>query len=386
MEILPLSDTQGEDFLLTLTKEDVKRLALYKQGLYHTPTAATPEAARQIFEKLGCVQLDTLNVVTRSQHLIFWSRMKEFQSEWFHQFYEQGQMFEHYLHALSVLPMKEHVYMQPFLKHFQTSRVARTELHDRLLTAIHARGSLTGQQAASELDLPKTSKDTWQLSPVRRALDELWRSGEIGVVRDTKFHKVYVRIEDQVPAELLHQDVTIEETVRRYVRLALSALGAATERDVADYFRFKRETVRPVLAEFLQVRVEGDAEPYYMLPEDADLLPLSEEPTHATFLSPFDNLIWHRPRLEKIFDTEFRLESYVPQAQRKFGYFALPILVGGNLIGTIDLKAERKHKTLHINKLVLFDPAKKQEQLPVIESILHRLTAFLRLDTIQQAE
>ena len=188
----------------TLTKQDVRRLALHKQGLYHTPTAATPEAALQIVEQLGCVQLDTLNVVpvTRSQHLIFWSRTADFRIEWFHQFYEQQQLFEHYLHALSVLPMQEHVYMQPFLHRYQASRVERTALHDQLLAAIEQHGTLTGQGAAVILELPKTPKGTWQLSPVRRALDELWRSGEIGVLRDAKFHKVYCRLEDQVPEHL----------------------------------------------------------------------------------------------------------------------------------------------------------------------------------------
>ncbi|WP_165898409.1 crosslink repair DNA glycosylase YcaQ family protein [Tumebacillus sp. BK434] len=363
----------------TLSKQEVQRLALHKQGLYHTPTASTPEAALQIFEQLGCVQLDTLNVVTRSQHLIFWSRMAEFQISWFQQFYEQKQLFEHYLHALSVLPMQEHAYMQPFLRRFRETRVERTPLHDQLLAAIEQHGTMTGQQAAGLLELPKTQKATWELSPVRRALDQLWRGGEIGVLRDAKFHKVYCRIEEQVPEDLLHQHITSADTVRRYVQLAVSAMGAATERDIADYFRFKRETVRPYLSEFLQVAVEGDSEPYYMRHEDAALLPFAEAPTHSTFLSPFDNLIWHRPRLEKIFDTYFRLESYVPEAQRQFGYFALPILIRGAIIGTIDLKADRKKKTLHINKLVLFDPSQEREHQPTIDSILHRLTQFLNL-------
>lgn len=364
----------------TLTKQQVQRLALYKQGLYHTPTASTPEDALVIFKNLGCVQLDTLNVVTRSQHLIFWSRMKEFQTNWFHEFYEQNKMFEHYLHALSVLPMQEHPYMQPFLRRFQATRVERTALHDQLLQALDQHGTLTGQQAARVLELPQTQKDTWQLSPVRRALDELWRSGEIGALRDTKFHKVYCRLQDQVPQHLLEQTQTAADTIHRYVRLAVSAMGAATESDIADYFRFKRQTVRPHLSggDFHQVQVQGDSEPYYILPEDADLLPkLQDEPTHSTFLSPFDNLIWHRPRLEKIFDTHFRLESYVPEAQRQYGYFALPILIRGSIVGTIDLKADRKKKTLNINKLVHKDPSKQPEYQPEIETILHRLTQFL---------
>ncbi|WP_157721731.1 winged helix-turn-helix domain-containing protein [Tumebacillus avium] len=364
----------------TLTKHQVQRLALYKQGLYHTPTASTPEEALTIFQNLGCVQLDTLNVVTRSQHLIFWSRMQEFQTDWFHQFYEQHHMFEHYLHALSVLPMQEHPYMQPFLRHFQETRVERTPLHDQLLQAIEQHGTLTGQQAARVLELPQTQKDTWQLSPVRRALDQLWRSGEIGALRDTKFHKVYCRLQDQVPSNLLNQTQTTADTIHRYVHKAVSAMGAATESDIADYFRFKRQTVRPHLTDFQQVQVAGDSEPYYMLPEDAELLPqLEDEPTHSTFLSPFDNLIWHRPRLEKIFDTHFRLESYVPEAKRQFGYFALPILIRGSIVGTIDLKADRKKKTININKLVIFDPQKQNHPnyQPEIETILHRLTQFL---------
>ncbi len=383
MEILPTQFMQREDFLLlTITKDDVRKLALLKQGLYHPPTATTPEEALQIFDRLGCVQLDTLNVVTRSQHLIFWSRMNEFHSEWFYRFYEEKRMFEQYLHALSVLPISEHPYMRPFLQQFSAARIERTELHDRLVEAIDRHGRLTGQQAAKLLDLPLTPKNTWELSPVRRALDQLWRGGEIGAIRGRSFHKVYLPLAEQVPADSLQQTVQLEETVKRYVRKALSAMGAATERDVADYFRFKRPAVRKALTDCLQVRVEGEKEPYYLLPEDAELLPLPDEPTHSTFLSPFDNLIWHRPRLEAIFETEFRLESYVPQAQRKFGYFAMPILHRGQIIGTIDLKADRKRGVLVVQKLVLFDRRNESEQLAVIDSILVRLASFLNLPQI----
>ncbi|KEO83832.1 DNA glycosylase AlkZ-like family protein [Tumebacillus flagellatus] len=351
---------------MKLDRDAVIRLNLWKQGLYHTPTASTKDEAMQILRRLGLVQLDTMSVVTRSQHLVFWSRMHEFREEWLLEWYEQGEIFELYLHALSILPEEERPYFQSWMDATR-AKLQRSELHDLLLQTLEERGSVHGKHVTDLVGGPAEKLGTWQMSPVRRAFDQLWRAGYVAVTRNEKFQKVYGL---QQPVE----PVPHEETFRRYTRLALQAMGAATIKDIADYFRFKTGVVKQALEHLPDVRELDDGS--YILEEDLELLhspSLAEPPAHSTLLSPFDNLIWFRPRVKALFDLDFRLESYFPEDQRQFGYFALPILMQGEIVGTVDLKAERKSKTLQIQRLIW----RGEPRQPELDLLLDRLHRFL---------
>ncbi|MBL0388328.1 YcaQ family DNA glycosylase [Tumebacillus sp. ITR2] len=355
---------------MKLEREAIIRLNLWKQGLYHMPTANTKDEAMAILRRLGLVQLDTMSVVTRSQHLVFWSRMQEFREEWLLEWYEQGEIFELYLHALSILPEEERTYFQSWMD-ASRGKLDMTELHHVLLQTLQERGTVHGKHVNDLVGGTTAKLATWEMSPVRRAFDQLWRAGHVAITRNEKFQKVY---------QLQHpvKSVSADETHIRYTRLALQAMGAATLKDIADYFRFKPNVVQKALQHLPDVRELDDGT--YILEEDLELLhsqALTEEPpTHATLLSPFDNLIWYRPRVKALFDLDFRLESYFPEDKRQFGYFALPILMQGRIVGTIDLKAERKSKTLQIQRLIWREDPRQSE----LDELLDRLHKYLFLD------
>ncbi|PWK08428.1 DNA glycosylase AlkZ-like family protein [Tumebacillus permanentifrigoris] len=360
---------------MQITKQQVVRLNLWKQGLYHPPTSNTPAEALEILRNLGCVQLDTMSVVTRSQHLVFRSRMQEFREEWLLEWYERGEIFEHYLHALSILPMEEHKYFQAKLDAHRAA-LEQTDLHEVILQTLDEQGTVHGKHVTEQVGGSGRKLGTWEMSPVRRAFDQLWRAGQVGVTRNDKFHKLYRRLDLHVPPHLVGESVPLEETYRRYTQLALHAMGAATVKDIADYFRFKARTVEAHLSDVGARPVEVEGATYYVLEEDLELLQgsqLQEPPTHSTLLSPFDNLIWYRPRVKALFGLDFRLESYFPEEQRQFGYFALPILLCGEIVGTVDLKADRKQKTLQLQRLVWLGASHQAE----LDELLHRLHSYL---------
>lgn len=370
------------------------RLHLHRQGLYHPSDLSTPDDALALLRRLGCVQLDTMTAVSRSQNLIFRSRMRHFDENWLFDFYDQHLIFEHYLHALSILPMDEHPYMQPFLRDYR-SRLKKKQspeqdqLNQDVFHLLQQHAPLTPKQASDLLGRTHTQTGTWELNPVRRTLDILWRSMCAGVTRDRNFHKLYHRTPDQVPEHLLNaKRIPDRETYTRYIQIALDNIGIATDKEIADYFRFPLAAVRFYLNKLLEqdlirpVEVSAAPEPHYILTRHLDLLhspELAEAPTHSTLLSPFDPLIWFRPRTKKLFGIDFRLESYVPEAKRTFGYFAMPILLRGDLIGTLDMKHQRKTKTLELHKLVFFhphtEPTHTPDLLPLLEDLLHFLHA-----------
>lgn len=359
-----------------IKREDILRLNLWKQGLYHTPTESTQEEALEILKRLGCVQLDTMTVVTRSQHLVFWSRMKEFREEWLLDWYAQGEIFEHYLHALSILPMEEHLYFQAKMD-AHLAELPASEVLEVIQQALAEHGRIDSKRITEQVGGPTHKLGTWERSPVRRAFDRLWRAGQVGVTRNEKFHKLYCRLDLQVPAHLLGQTVPPEVTEQRYTRLALEAMGAATLKDIADYFRFKARTVERALQQMPDVRsLEVEGVTYYVQEADLELLhaaAMQDAPTHSTLLSPFDNLIWFRPRVKALFGLDFKLESYFPEAERQFGYFALPILLRGEIVGTVDLKAERKQKQLAVQRLIWRGEPYQAE----LDELLHQLHTFL---------
>ena len=373
-----------------LTKQQVIRLNLYKQELYHEPTRSSQEDVRELVKKLGCVQLDTLQVVTRSHNLIFWSRMQQYEEEWFWELYDRRQIFESMVHELSVVAVDEYKYLRPQRESSKEYSYLRTERDgevgiDFIYEQIRRADRPVAPKELRTGEEPKRPKGEWYYSPMRRAFDELWLTGKIAVKRNRQFNKLYEPVEKRIPAPYLHEHATPEETYRHCALQALDAMGAATEKDIADYYRMKRASIRATLEQLVQegvvieVAVEEEKSGYFLQKKDLPLLEspaLAEEPTHATLLSPFDNLIWHRPRLLALFGVDYKLECYTPEAQRRYGYFALPILLRGRIVGTVDLKTERKKSELIVKKVVLFDD---DVQMSEVDEVLHRLMAFLKV-------
>lgn len=380
--------------MYNISKAKAIRLSLHQQGLYHEPILSGKQGILSILESLGLIQIDSLNVVSKSHNLLFFSRLKEYSAGDLIELYQEKKVFESYVHAMSLLPINQYSYVAHRLHEFKQHSLSKLnqEEMDFVLTLYHKileYGPLTTKEISSTYYKSHEPLATWEMSPVRWGLDQLWRSGMIQVLRDFQFNKLYVPSSTWMGKEI--ESPPQEEIHQYYCLSSLKAMGVATVKDIADYYRTSLDSVRSAIQILLaknkirEIQVEHTQDSFYIRQEDEFLLSddsLNEEPSHMCFLSPFDNLIWYRIRLMNLFGVDYRLESYIPKNQRKYGYFALPVLIKGQIIGTIDLKLERKKSVLVIQNLFLYNSFDANYFRDELQILLHRYAKFLNADHI----
>ncbi|SHK89365.1 winged helix-turn-helix domain-containing protein [Actinacidiphila paucisporea] len=337
---------------LTLSADEARRIALRAQGLLGVPDRRA--GTRGVLRSLGAVQLDTISVLARSHELIPYARLGAVGREAVeHAYWSDDHAFEYWSHAACILPIEE-------WPHFAFRRRARRARGHRwhvladaerscatVLDRLRADGPLT----STELGGAKNGGPWWDWSETKIAVEWLLDTGEVVCTRRRSWKRVYDLAERAVPDALLHDDIDDAECMRRLVTQAGAAMGVATRADLADYHRLKGEQVAAVIADtgLVPVEVEGWGRPAW-----ADPAALATEPRgrhRTTLLSPFDSLIWDRPRTERIFGFTHRLEAYTPKPKRIHGYFAMPLLAGGRLVGRVD--PAREGRTLVARQVTL---------------------------------
>ncbi|MEU6385495.1 crosslink repair DNA glycosylase YcaQ family protein [Streptomyces bauhiniae] len=343
---------------VTLTADDARRLALRAQGFLGAPDRRS--GARGVLRALGAVQLDTISVLARSHELIPYARLgaigrPSVESAYWHTPVSGApHAFEYWSHAACILPVEE-------WPHFAFRRRAYRDrphwnhqlpegVYDQVIKQLRTEGPLT----ATELGGAKRTSDWWDWSGTKVAVERALMYGEVVCVERRGWKRVYDLAERAIPKELLHDDLDDAECLRRLVRLAGEALGVGTRADIADYHRLRGEQVDAVIAEsgLVPVEVEGWSKPAWADPAALATPPRGRHRT--TLLSPFDSLIWERARTERIFGFTHRLEAYVPKPKRVYGYFAMPVLSGGRLIGRVD--PAREGRTLVARQVTLDGP------------------------------
>ncbi|ODP26211.1 uncharacterized protein PTI45_04051 [Paenibacillus nuruki] len=375
--------------MLTTTIAQMKRLQLHQQGLLqpHLNHYQDASGVLHTLNRLGYVQLDTMNVLSRSQDLFFWSRDHRYKREWLLELYEQQSIFEVYLFALCLLPASSYEHLHHYFAHHHVKIMNEPQLD--LILDIY-------QQV--QVDQPLRSRDiqhdhpssgaTWSMTPARRALDKLWRAGLVKVSRDHHFNKLYTRTDQHIEDQ---RTIEHEPTLNTYLmELTFENLGIATLKELKACFNLNKTAVSEYIKQQLEqghiqcIQVEEFAEEHFIRTQDIPLLTTLEniEGSAATLLSPFDNMIRDRSRLLKLFDVDYKLESYMPKEQRTYGYFAMPILIGEQIVGVVDLKNDRQRRELHVQKLTLFDAAQATEHKSTIESILEQLCVFVEAEQI----
>lgn len=354
---------------MELSHGEAQALMLAAQGLDSRPRrAATKRDVLQTIRRMCALQIDTIHVVARSPYLVLWSRLGDYEPQWLDELLAEGRIFEYWSHEACFLPVEDY----PFYRHrmiaphslgwkYSREWIAAHRLEvNRLLALVRARG------AVRSTDFVRTDGKRggwWEWKPEKRALEMLFTAGELMIARRDKFQRIYDLRERVLPswndASLPSQD----ETNRTLTLKAVRALGITRAKWVADYFRSdKRATTAlvSVLADeglLLRVRVEGWDEEAYVHPDNLKRIEAAVSgklrPTLTTLLSPFDPLVWDRARARAMFDFDYRIECYTPAAKRIYGYFTLPILRRGSLIGRLDAKAHRREKFFEVKALYL---------------------------------
>ncbi|WP_189537970.1 winged helix-turn-helix domain-containing protein [Streptomyces roseolilacinus] len=339
--------------LTELSADEARRAALHAQGFLGAPDRRA--GVRGVLRHLGAVQLDTISVLARSHELVPYARLGAVGRRTVEAAYWTGRhAFEYWSHAACVLPIEEWPHFafrrRAYRRHPQWHQDLPDGAYDAVIEQLRAQGPLT----ATELGGAKNGGEWWDWSASKIAVERALMYGEVVCVERRGWKRVYDLAERAVPADLLHDELDDAECLRRLVRLAGQALGVGTRADIADYHRIKGEQFDAVVADsgLVPVRVQGWDKPAW-----ADPAVLEGEPRgrhRTTLLSPFDSLIWERARTERIFGFTHRLEAYVPKQKRIHGYFAMPLLAGGRLVGRVD--PAREGTTLVARQLSLAGP------------------------------
>ena len=336
-----------------MSRREARRIALTAQGFGKLHRGSDHSRLRSVLAHVGVLQIDSVNVLVRSQELPLFARLGAHDRAIVPAAVDRGSMFEYWVHEASLVPVELHPLMRwkmarphPWLGNFYSQHKALTE---RLYRRVRDGGPLK----ASDVSARVGKKGTWwDWDDAKRALEYLFYAGRVTTrSRDRDFARVYDLTENVIPSRILDIPTPRELDARRELLLrAAKHLGVATFTDLADYHRQKPREARSALASLVEdrqlrvVQVEGWDEPAYV-PRN---LREAENVSVCALLSPFDSLVWNRERTERLFDFHYRIEIYTPKPKRKFGYYVLPVLCGDTLVGRLDLKADRATATLRV--------------------------------------
>jgi uncharacterized protein len=354
--------------MLTLSNQQARHLFLHHHALTEPPTGpAKGGDLAAMIDRIGFVQVDSINTVERAHHMILWARRQGYRPPALKRLLEKDRLlFEHWTHDASILPMR----LFPYWKH----RFARDEarLHtnwrkwfrdgyeaqfDTILNRIATDGPVSSSDVGEGEERGKGG--WWDWHPSKTALEWLWRTGKISITRRDGFRKVYDLTENVVPADHLARQPTLEEMVDWACDSALANLGFATASELVRYWNAidKTQALGWIASEqsagrLIEVKVteaDGTQRPAFARPDMGErLAALPPCAPRLRVLSPFDPALRDRARIERLFGFHYRIEVFLPEPLRKYGYYVFPVMEGSSLIGRVDAKAFKAEGVLRV--------------------------------------
>jgi uncharacterized protein YcaQ len=341
-----------------LTRDQARRLALAAQGFTDSRPGGRVDVRhfRRVVDRLGVIQLDSVNVFSRAHFMPFFSRLGPFDRDSLDRWlWRSGEMFEYWGHVASLLPSPDYRLFRWRMERVhpwgsvEKLLAERPEYIEGVLEQVRQRGPLQ----TSELDEPgaRGEPGMWNWSDGKVALEMLFVQGRVTTADRPNFVRLYDVPERVIPARHLEAPrVETDDAQAELILKAARSMGVSTVEDLGDYYRIRMPETRPLVdrlvaeGRLVEVDVEGWPGVGYVLPDT--IIPRRGGGT--ALLSPFDNLIWYRDRVERLWDFFYRIEIYVPEPKRIHGYYVLPFLMDGDLVGRVDLKSDRQAGSLTV--------------------------------------
>jgi uncharacterized protein YcaQ len=387
-----------------LTAVAARRIALAAQGFAERrPTGRIDSRhVRRVIEQLGLLQLDSVNVFSRSHYLPVFARLGPYPREVLDRFAAhtagptRRELFEYWGHEASLIPLDLQPYLRWRMARASTDawggmvRIARDfpDLVERVYQLVAEQGPIRAAQTGVERPA-RTSGQMWNWHHGKVALEYLFWAGRVTAARRVNFERLYDLTERVLPAGVLETPTPpVEEAQRQLVRVAAQALGVATEPDLGDYFRLPRAESKLRVAELVEagelvpVAVDGWRAPGYLWPE-------TRRPRSVrarALLSPFDSLIWFRERTLRLFGFRYRIEIYTPAAARVHGYYVLPFLLDEALVARVDLKSDRQAGVLQVPGAFVEPGLDPDAVAGPLAAELRRIATWLELDDVVVGE
>jgi len=337
-----------------------RRIALAAQG-FGRPRTDAATGIRQLaslVDRLGLLQIDSVNVYERSHYLPVFARLGQYDKADLDRltFGRKSKYTEYWAHEAAIIPMQHRPLFHWRMDAFRAKQTAddtgwahnNVAMLDWLRAELAEKGPLPASQIEHDANRGKGS--WWGWSDVKYGLEYLFGWGEVVSDGRTRFERTYALAKQRVPAEILATTIAEPDAVRELIAMGARAHGIGTLADIADYYRIKLAPARAAVAdlvdsgELVPVDVEGWKQQGY-LHRDARI---PRRIDAAALLSPFDPVVWARPRAERMFDFHYRIEIYTPAHKRVFGYYSLPVLVDDRIVGRIDLKSDRQNRVLRV--------------------------------------
>ena len=383
---------------LSFSLKQARRMALAAQGFSgrQAPALIKPTHLNRLIERLGVLQIDSVNAVVRSHYLPLFSRLGHYsplmleQAAW-----SQGRrrsLFEYWGHEASLLPMALYPLMRWRMEraklgqgiYAQMARFGREQqaVIQRVLKTVEQQGAVgAGSLSTREV----RAGPWWDWSDEKHALEWLFAAGLVTVAGRRGFERLYDLPERVIPDEFLQSNIGEAQAQRALLLHSATALGVGTEKDLRDYFRLDPADSRNRLAELVEdgqlqpCQVQGWKQAAYCLPVPT----VPRKVSASALLSPFDSLIWERSRTERLFDFRYRLEIYTPQDKRVYGYYVLPFLHNERIAARVDLRAERANGCLAVHAVHEEERGLDEAGMVALALSLRQMAGWLGLERVQ---
>jgi uncharacterized protein YcaQ len=385
----------------TMSLSVARRTALAAQGFADPVPAGEPTRRhlKRVLSRVQLIQLDSVNVAVRAHYMPLFSRLGAYppalidEAAWTHSARRPRMLVEYWAHEASLIPVEDWPLLhsgakrQGWWRNYAPIIDRSPALADDVLAVVKEFGPIGAGEIEREVTGPakRTPGAWWERSEVKKVCEWLFGMGQLTTGTRRGFERRYDLPERVLPPEILARQVSAEDGARRLMENAATALGVATEPELRDYYRLGPEASRQAVAELVE---EGTLEPVrvrtWRAPAYRHVQARTPRAiTGRALLCPFDPLIWERSRTERLFDFRYRIEIYVPEPKREYGYYVFPFLLDGELVARVDVKADRAAGVLRVPGAFAEQDADRARVTDELAGELETMASWLGLDGVE---